>query len=263
MDLNLKGRVVVVTGANRGIGRAIAQTVTEEGATAVVLARDEAASAATVAALGADRACAIRCDITRPDDIKAAVAEIERRFGRLDAVVNNAGRLTGGPVAEISPGALREGFDTKVVASVELIQAALPLLRKSNQARIVNISGVSTQRVMPNAAITAVANAGVVTLSAYLARELAKDGITSNCVIPGYTLTGPWQGRAKALAEAEGMSVEAAEQAILTRQDMGHSRWGTEAEIAEVVVFLLSRQARFMNGTAFRIDGGQFVAIQG
>ena len=84
-----------------------------------------------------------------------------------------------------------------------------------------------------------------------------------NCVIPGYTLTPPWQARAAALAEAEGLTQEQAEATILQRQDMGHSRWGQDQEIAWPVVFLLSAQARFINGAAFRVDGGQFLAIQG
>jgi len=127
---------------------------------------------------------------------------------------------------------------------------------------VVNIGGVSAQRVTPGAAVTAIANSGMNTLTAYLARELAPDGINVNCVIPGYILTPPWVARATALAEAEGLSQEAAETAILQRQDMGHSRWGQDAEIAWPVVFLLSAQARFINGAAFRVDGGQFLAIQ-
>ena len=88
------------------------------------------------------------------------------------------------------------------------------------------------------------------------------DGVTANCVIPGYTLTGAWSARADALAAAEGLSFEAALQEILRRQDMGHSRWGQAGEIADVVVFLLSAQAGFVNGASFRVDGGQFLAVQ-
>jgi 3-oxoacyl-[acyl-carrier protein] reductase len=145
---------------------------------------------------------------------------------------------------------------------MQLVQAALPWLRRSDQARVLNISGVTAQRITPGVAVTALANSGMVTLTAYLARELIEDRINVNCLIPGYTLTGAWRARAEALAEAEGLSFDEACREILRRQDMGHSRWGSAREIADVAVFLLSAQAGFVNGASFRVDGGQFLAIQ-
>jgi NAD(P)-dependent dehydrogenase (short-subunit alcohol dehydrogenase family) len=261
MDLNLKGRVVAVTGANRGIGKAIAHSAAGEGAVVAILARDAETSRATAEAVGGG-AFAVSCDVTDAGSIAAAVAEVVGRHGRIDAVVNNAGRFGGGPIAALAAPAAREGFETKVVGSLGLVQAALPALRRSDQARVVNVSGVSAQRIMPGAAVTAMANAAMITLTAYLARELIGDRIKVNCVIPGYVLTDPWRARTQALADAEGLSFEAALVEVLKRQDMGHAEWGTPKEIADVVVFLLSAQAGFVNGAAFRVDGGQFMAIQ-
>jgi NAD(P)-dependent dehydrogenase (short-subunit alcohol dehydrogenase family) len=262
MDLGLSGRVILITGANRGIGRAIARACVEEGAGVVVVGRGAEACRETVREFGEDRACFLTCDVADPDHVRAMVAEAVAWRGRLDGVVNNAGRFSGGPMADLTPEALREGVDTKVIGALTVVQAALPALRQSDQARVVNIAGVSSQRVTPGAAVTAIANSGMNTLTAYLARELTADGVNVNCIIPGYTLTPPWRGRAKVLADAEGLSQEAAEEAILQRQDMGHSRWGEDIEIAWPVVWLLSAQARFINGAAFRVDGGQFLAVQ-
>jgi NAD(P)-dependent dehydrogenase (short-subunit alcohol dehydrogenase family) len=262
MDLNLLERVILVTGGGRGIGRAIAKACAQEGARVVVAGRGADALRETVAELEPGRADWIACDVSDPGQVRAMIEEVVARHGRLDGVVNNAGRFAGGPLADLTPEALREGVDTKVIGALAVVQAALPALRQSDQARVVNIGGVSAQRVTPGAAVTAIANSGMNTLTAYLARELAADGITVNCVIPGYILTPPWQARAQALAETEGLTQEAAEAAILQRQDMGHSRWGQDTEIAWPVVFLLSAQARFINGAAFRVDGGQFLAIQ-
>ncbi len=262
MDLNLKDRVVLVTGANRGIGRAIAEAAVAEGAIAAVVGRDSTAGGETVAALGADRASWHLCDVTDGGQVERVISEIVERHGRLDAVVNNAGRFGGSPIAELSASALREGLDTKVVGALGVVQAALPYLRRSDQARVVNISGVTAQRITPGVAVTAIANSGMVTLTAYLARELIDDRITVNCLIPGYTLTGAWRARAEALAAAETLSFEGALQEILNRQDMGHSRWGDAREIADVAVFLLSAQSAFVNGASFRVDGGQFLAVQ-
>ena len=262
MDLNLLERVILVTGGGRGIGRAVARACVDEGARVVVVGRGAEACRQTVAELGPGRADWIACDVSDPAQVRAMVEEAVKRHGRLDGVVNNAGRFGGGPIADLTPEALREGVDTKVVGALAVVQAALPALRQSDQARVVNIGGVSAQRVTPGAAVTAIANSGMNTLTAYLARELAPDGVNVNCVIPGYILTPPWEARAAALAEAEGLTLDAAKAAILHRQDMGHSRWGEDAEIAWPVVFLLSAQARFINGAAFRVDGGQFLAIQ-
>jgi NAD(P)-dependent dehydrogenase (short-subunit alcohol dehydrogenase family) len=262
MDLNLLERVILVTGGGRGIGRAIAKACVEEGARVVVVGRGAEACRATAESLEPGRADWITCDVSDPVQVRAMVEEAVRRHGRLDGVVNNAGRFAGGPLSDLTPEALREGVDTKVVGALAVVQAALPALRQSDQARVVNIGGVSAQRVTPGAAVTAIANSGMNTLTAYLARELAPDGVTVNCVIPGYILTPPWEARAQALADAEGLTLEAAQAAILERQDMGHSRWGQDMEIAGPVVFLLSAQARFINGAAFRVDGGQFLAIQ-
>ncbi|MGZ5985629.1 MAG: SDR family NAD(P)-dependent oxidoreductase [Caulobacteraceae bacterium] len=262
MDLNLVERVILVTGGGRGIGRAIAKACVDEGARVVVVGRGAEACRESVAALEPGRADWITCDVSDPVQVRAMVEEAVKRHGRLDGVVNNAGRFGGGPIADLTAEALREGMDTKVVGALAVVQAALPALRQSDQARVVNIGGVSAQRVTPGAAVTAIANSGMNTLTAYLARELTPDGVNVNCVIPGYTLTPPWEARAAALAEAEGLTLEAAKAAILQRQDMGHSRWGEDAEIAWPVVFLLSAQARFINGAAFRVDGGQFLAVQ-
>ncbi len=262
MDLNLADRVVVVTGANRGIGRAIAEAAAKEGATVVVVGRDEAACRETVAALGADRASFTLCDVANGEDVARLVETVAARHGRIDAIVNNAGRFGGGPIASVTADALREGFDTKVVGALALVQAALPHLRQSDQARVVNVSGISAQRVMPGAGVTALANSSMIALTAYLARELMADRVNVNCVIPGYILTDPWRARTEALAQAEGLDYETASLEVLRRQDMGHSRWGTPGEIADIVVFMLSAQAAFLNGASFRIDGGQFLAVQ-
>ncbi len=262
MDLNLKNRVVLVTGANRGIGRAIAEASVAEGALAAVIGRDESACRETVQALGPDRSSAFLCDVTDRAQVDRMIGEVVGHFGRLDAVVNNAGRFGGSPIAELSAAALSEGLNTKVVGALAIVQAALPYLRRRDQARVLNISGVTAQRVTPGVAVTAIANSGMVALTAYLERELAEDGINSNCLIPGYTLTGAWRTRAEALAAAEGLSFDEALAEILRRQDMGHSRWGEAREIADVAVFLLSAQAAFVNGASFRVDGGQFLAIQ-
>lgn len=260
MDLGLSGRVVLVTGGSRGIGKAVAELLVGEGASVAICARHADASARAADELG-DRALGRRADVTDDRLVAELVDAVIERFGRLDAVVNNAGRFGGGPVAELSDAGLFEGLDTKTAGMLRVVRHALPHLRESDQARVVNVSGLTALKTTPAAAMTALGNAGVVTLTSYLAHELIADGVLVNAVIPGFTRTGVWEERAAARAESEGTSVDEALEAMLAAQGMDHARWGRPAEIAQVIVFLLSSAASFVNGVALRVDGGQFAAV--
>jgi 3-oxoacyl-[acyl-carrier protein] reductase len=176
-------------------------------------------------------------------------------------VVNNAGRFGGGPVIELSDEALHEGLDTKIAGALRVLRHARRHLRASDRPSVVNVSGITAEMVIPGAAVTAMGNAGLLTLTAYLAHELRADGVRVNGVVPGYTLTGVWADRAQALADAEGLDLASAKQEILDRRGLGHARWAVAEDIADVVVFLLSRAARFVNGTVLRVDGGQSPAV--
>jgi NAD(P)-dependent dehydrogenase (short-subunit alcohol dehydrogenase family) len=260
MDLDLQDRVYLVTGGSRGIGHAVASALSQEGAHVVVCARDEAAAqeAARVAGATVTSACA---DVTDAGSVRALVETIGERHGRLDGIVHNAGRFGGGPLEGLPREGLDDGLATKVSGPLGLTQAALGLLRAGDRSAIVSVSGVTAQRIVPGAAVTAIANAGVIALTSYFAHELLPDGIRANCVIPGYTLTGVWEQRAAAIADAEGLSQDEARDAILQRMGMGHARWGRPEEIAAPIVWLLSAASSFVNGISMRVDGGQLPTV--
>jgi NAD(P)-dependent dehydrogenase (short-subunit alcohol dehydrogenase family) len=261
VDFGLSDRVVLVTGGTRGLGYAMCESLLAEGARVALCSRDAAGCRDAASSLG-PRATGFCADVSEPGRAARLVDEIVDRLGRLDAVVNNAGRFGGGRAVEATDESYREGFDTKVLGALGLVRAALPHLRGSNQARVVNVSGISANRVLNGAVVTAVANAAMLSLTAYLANELIADGVNVCGVLPGYVLTPPWRERTQAVADAEDVDFETAKQIVLDRQGLGHARWGEAREVADVVTFLLSKQASFMNGTVFRIDGGQFPTVR-
>jgi len=145
-----------------------------------------------------------------------------------------------------------------VVGPLGLVRAALPHLRGSNQARVVNVSGISANRMLNGAVVTAVANAAMLALTAYLCERVDRrrgQRVRGHAWLRPHP---PWRERTQAVADAEDVDFETAKQIVLDRQGLGHARWGEAREVADVVTFLLSKQASFMNGTVFRIDGGQF-----
>jgi NAD(P)-dependent dehydrogenase (short-subunit alcohol dehydrogenase family) len=261
MDLGLSDRVVLVTGGTRGLGYAMCESLLAEGARVALSSRDAADCRQAASSLGSG-ATGFCADVSEPGTAARLVAEIVDQLGRLDAVVNNAGRFGGGRAVDATTESYREGIDTKVIGPLDLVRAALPHLRSSDQARVVNVSGISANKVLNGAVVTAVANAAMLSLTAYLANELIADGVNVCGVVPGYVLTPPWRERTQAVADAEGVDFETAKQIVLDRQGLGHARWGEAHEIGDVVTFLLSKQASFLNGTVFRIDGGQLPTVR-
>jgi NAD(P)-dependent dehydrogenase (short-subunit alcohol dehydrogenase family) len=261
MDLGLTDRVVLVTGGTRGIGYATCESLLAEGARVALCSRDEASGHDAASSLGPG-AAAFCADVSAPGSAVQLVGDVVDRLGRLDALVNNAGRFGGGAAVEATDESYREGIDTKVLGPLALVRAALPHLRGSDQACVVNVSGISANKVLNGAAVTAVANAAMLSLTAYLANELIGDGVNVCGVVPGYVLTPPWRERTQAVADAEAVDFETAKQLVLEHQGLGHGRWGEAREVADVVTFLLSKQASFMNGTVLRVDGGQLPTVR-
>ncbi len=185
------GRVVLITGASSGIGRAAARAYAAQGAHIVLAARrDEQLQEAAreVQALGV-RALAVRCDITQPADVERLLRETEAAFGGLDVLINNAGIGLFGPVEALSEEQLRQVFEVNFFALVRVTRAALPLLRRKPGAQIVNVSSVLGHRGMPLLGGYCAAKAAVNALTESLRAELASENISVLLVSPGFTET--------------------------------------------------------------------------
>jgi NAD(P)-dependent dehydrogenase (short-subunit alcohol dehydrogenase family) len=259
VDFGLTDRVALVTGGGRGLGFAIAQRLLDEGATVVICGRGEQQGLQAAAQLGAHW---VTADVTDEAAVENLVDGVLTRHGRLDVLVNNAGRFGGGPLAQTPDEAWREGFDTKALGAVHTTRYAREALIASGQGRIVNISGITSELVVPNVAVTALANSALTTLTAYLAQDLRTHAVTVNCVVPGYTLSEVWQERVDAYAAEHGIDTAAAKSAILAERGMGDgARWGTPDELAAVVAFLASGPASYLSGATLRVDGAQLPVV--
>lgn len=263
MELGLDGRACLVTGGTAGIGLATAQALAEAGARVAVVGRDRERAAAVAAELGgADGALGIAADLSTPSGCADAVAAAVGRFGALDVLVNNVGTARTSNWWELEDAAWMDSFELNVLSYVRCARAALPHLRASDQARIVNVSSTSGKRPslgMPDYSVT---KAAVLSFSRLLADAHARDGILVNAVCPGPTLTPAWLapgGLADQNAERSGRDREATLEATGAGRPLG--RLAEPAEIADVIAFLCSARASYVTGAAWSADGGTVPVI--
>jgi 3-oxoacyl-[acyl-carrier protein] reductase len=244
---DFSGRVVIVTGAARGLGRAIAARFYERGASVAVNVRDAARSNEVAESLGAD-ALAIAGDVAAADFPERAVRATLDRFGRIDVLVNNAALATSTRFPVLSPEEWRLAMDVNLTAPFLLTKAVFPTMRAQNYGRIINISSSAGRTVstLGGAHYTA-SKAGLLGLTRATAKELGPFGITVNAVCPG-------------MIDTE-LTHENASDELLQRLAASYPvpRLGTALEVADLVCFLASEQAGYMTGTSLDITGGDLM----
>jgi len=242
MDLGLTGRVAIVTGGSRGIGKAIAGELAREGADVAVCGRTRETIGQAAEALAKDtgrRVIPVVADTTKWDSVTRLVETVVNQLGRVDVLVNNAatpGGLVSGPLADADEAALLEDINTKVLGYLRCAKAVAPHMQQRGWGRIVNIGGLSGRR---SGNISGLRNAAIVHLTKTLSDQLGQHGITVNLVHPGTTRTE----RTDAATEKR-----AATNAIRRIVDA--------SEIAQVVTFLASTKAANVTGIAIDASGG-------
>jgi 3-oxoacyl-[acyl-carrier protein] reductase len=247
MDLGLNGKACIVTGASRGIGAATATMLAAEGADVLTVSRG-----------GAE----LELDLTDPEAPDRVVAECEKRHGRVDVLVNNAGTSRVKPLDELTDEDWQGQWELHVMVPMRLMRAAAPLMARSGGGRIVNVCSSSGKRPSLTNAAYSVTKAAELSLSRVFADAWSSKGVLVNAVTPGPVKTPLWLaegGLADQVAEARGISREEALEAAREKIPLG--RFGTEEEIAATIVFLCSERASNVTGAAWSVDGGSVPVI--
>src|ERR1700754_4020389 len=244
----LTGKVAIVTGAGRNIGRAIALALADGGASVVVNARSNRAEAEAVAReieSSGGRALVHIGDVADATAVRAMADAAVKQFGGIDILVNNAALRREKPFAEMDYAEWREILDVTLDGAFHCVKACLPALRKSGAGTIVNIGGLSAHTGARDRAHVVTAKAGIIGFTRALAHDLAEDGITVNCVVPGLIGTPRPKGKPEPAHH-------------LTHQTISGER-GRPEDVAVTVRFLCGPGARYVNGQAIHANGGAYL----
>jgi NAD(P)-dependent dehydrogenase (short-subunit alcohol dehydrogenase family) len=261
VNLGLRGRVALVTGASMGIGKAVARALAEEGVHVAVMARRREAIEDVAAGIRAEcqvRALALTTDVRDGEAVTKAVDLAVREFGMVHVLVNNAG----GPIKRFDrqiewPEAdWADDLNTKTLGMLRVTKALLPSMPRDGTGRIINISGIAGSSALGPALTHGLNNSAMNQATSYLAKDLASERITVNAVIPGLIATEWRESWADASGAAQGQSREAFLDSTCRNWGIVSGRWGTMREVADVVVFLASDRAAYVNGARIPVDGG-------
>lgn len=257
MDYGLKGRCALVTGASRGMGRAIASLLAAEGANVALVARDPEileATASRIRETADGEVLAISGDVSAADTTTAVIATLEEKWGRLDILVNNGGGPPPGSFLDHDDMAWQNAIDLNLMSVIRFTRTAVPLMKAGGWGRIVNITSTLAKEPTSGMVLSATARAGVSAFSKAVAAEIAPMGITINTVCPGGVRTDRLVSLFETMAEQQEKSAEALIEGAVASIPMG--RFAEPEEFAQFVVFLTSERAGYITGTTLSVDGG-------
>lgn len=259
MDLELSGRSFLITGGSSGLGLGLAHTLVGEGANVLLVGRDQDrldTAAGELSGAGTE-VLTVSADVRNADQLQSAIDTAGRQWGRLDGLVNNAGIHTSGGFEHTTDQEWQEDFELKLLSKVRGVRQALPLLRKSEGAAVLNVLSIYARFQPLKSMPSSVYRSAGLALTNGLSRELAADNIRVNAVLIGLVHSDQWV-RA---AAAAGRTVDEQEELMATTLGIPLGRTGKAEEFADVAAFLLSPRASYLTGTALNVDGGLSMVI--
>jgi 3-oxoacyl-[acyl-carrier protein] reductase len=257
MDLELKGRTALVTGASKGLGKACAMAFAREGADVAICSRDEAAITAAADEIRREtgaRVLAVRADLSQPDEVTRLVAAVSHHYGRIDTLVCNAGGPPPGGFAAVSDEQWLQAVNLTLMSVVRLMTAALPQLKASGAGRVVALASSSVKQPLNGLVLSNTLRLGLHGLIKSCADEFAQDNILLNTVGPGRIATDRMVEVDRSWAKTAGVSL--AEQTVRTQATIPLGRYGEAEEFARYVLFLGSPANSYVTGQSLMVDGG-------
>ncbi len=262
MDLGLKNKIALVTASSKGLGRASAEALAQEGAKVAICARTEKdlrAAADAIATATGRELLAIPADVSNGQDIRRVVREVTNHFGTLHILVTNAGGPPAGYFQDFEEKQWREAFNLTMMSAVRLIRLALPYMQDQRWGRIINITSLSVKEPIEDLILSTSIRAAVHGMAKTLANQLGQYGITVNNVMPGTIQTDRIEQLAQHKANQTGQPV--AEILAEMGQQIPLKRVGRPEELGALVAFLASERASFINGASIPVGGGRLSSI--
>jgi 3-oxoacyl-[acyl-carrier protein] reductase len=260
MELGLKGKVALVTGSSRGIGRGTALALAAEGCDVMLTGRDTKALeevAAKIRSLGRRAAIAV-LDLRAPGATEKLIEQVKREFGGLDILVNNAGATKRGDFLSLTDDDWADGYALKFFGHVRLARAAWPLL-KERRGSLISIGGTGGRKPTAEFTIGASVNAAVAAFSKCLADRGRDEGVQVNCIHPSMLETDRLWRRIKAEMDRTGWPEDKAREEM--RKGFGITRFGKVEDVADLITFLVSSRATWMHGATIDLDGGEIPTL--
>lgn len=257
MDLGLNDKVAIVTGGSRGIGKACAKEMLQEGATVVLTSKNpeiNAAAARELSQVYPGRVVGIPADLNIDAEIAALVAQVAERYGRIDILVNSAATVVPQNFFAVSDADLTQFLDQKFNPAARCIRHVVPHMRRRRWGRIINISGLAGRQPHFQVVPAALNNSAMLNLTKALAAELAKDNILVNAVVPYIIDTERQDETMKEWAQITGQTEAEVRNQRVSKLPVG--RMGRPEEVASVVAFMASERSSYVVGTAWYVDGG-------
>jgi 3-oxoacyl-[acyl-carrier protein] reductase len=263
MDLGIRGRAAIVTGASRGIGFETARLLLDEGVRVAICARDAhglAAAREELQAKTAGEVVTVTADMSVAADVERLVAAASERLGPLDILVNNAGTMYSGRFDAMTEDGLQKQLDTKLFGFMRAIRLVVPAMKTRGWGRIVNVIGGAGKEPDPYMLGSGITNSALLNLTKSLSTELGVHGILVNAVCPGWVDTGLWRRNARGLSAELGVSSEDDARRLAARKN-ALNRFGRPDELASAIAFLCSERASYITGVSVNVDGGRLKSL--